>query len=72
MSVPAEQKVWLVNENPVAEVKPDTFKLVTRPIAPKDGEVVIKVEFISNDPAQRGWIQKGADPVSPPVYGMRT
>lgn len=65
MSVPKEQNVWIVNENPAAEVQPDTFKLVTKPIPElKDGEVLVKVEFISNDPAQRGWIQKGADPVS--------
>ncbi|BEI81021.1 hypothetical protein CcaverHIS002_0201810 [Cutaneotrichosporon cavernicola] len=60
---PTEQKIWIVNENPIAEVQPDTFRLETRPLpALKDGEVLVQVEFISNDPAQRGWIQKGSDP----------
>lgn len=60
---PTEQKIWIVNENPSAEVQPNTFRLETRPIpALKDGEVLVQTEYISNDPAQRGWIQKDSDP----------
>lgn len=61
-SIPKQTKAWIVANPPQAEIKPDTFELVTRDIPElKDGEVLIKVQHLSNDPAQRGWIQKDAD-----------
>lgn len=40
-----------------------TFVLKESPV-PKleDDQVLVKVHYLSNDPAQRGWIAKGADP----------
>jgi hypothetical protein len=61
-SIPKQTKAWIVANPPQAEIKPDTFELVTRDIPElKDGEVLVKVSHLSNDPAQRGWIQKDAD-----------
>lgn len=63
MSIPKQQNVWLLNEPPAAEIQADTFKLVTQDLPElKDGDVLVKLEYISNDPAQRGWIQKEQDP----------
>lgn len=40
-----------------------TFKLEEKELPDlKDDEVLIKATFLSNDPAQRGWISKGIDP----------
>ena len=48
-----------------------TFKLVeTEMPAPKDDEVLIKLTHLSNDPAQRGWIDPNINPerlYRPPV-----
>lgn len=64
MSAPTEQKVWILANPPAGKFEKDTFKLETRPLAElKDGEVLVKVEYLSNDPAQRGWMQKDVDPV---------
>ena len=41
----------------------------------KDDQVLVKTVYISNDPAQRGWIQKGIDPnrlYTPPVQKGET
>jgi NADPH-dependent curcumin reductase CurA len=72
MSLPTQQKAWIVNNPPAGAFEADTFKLVTRPLPElKDGEVLVQLTYLSNDPAQRGWIQKGVDPKRlyvPPVY----
>lgn len=42
-----------------------TFALKSQPFDKdqvKDKQVVVKLKLISNDPTQRGWIQKGRDP----------
>lgn len=40
-----------------------TFKLVETDLPdPKDDEILIKLVYLSNDPAQRGWINKFVDP----------
>ncbi len=37
----------------------NTFKLVEQNLDElKDGEVLVKTTYLSNDPAQRGWIEK--------------
>lgn len=84
MSAPAEQHCWILQNKPDKAIQPDTFEYKTRPIPElKDGEVLVQVKYISNDPAQRGWMQKGADPkrlYAPPMvegeivraYGLGT
>lgn len=48
---------------PVTTIQPDTFKLESgRELAAlADGEILIRMEYFSNDPAQRGWIQANSD-----------
>ncbi|KAM9904246.1 hypothetical protein OXX79_002876 [Metschnikowia pulcherrima] len=66
MSLPKQAKCFILNEPPVGEVNFDstsssaTFKLVSRPLEElKPGEILIKTIYLSNDPTQRAWIQKG-------------
>ena len=51
------------SKDPVIDGDNATFKLqtVTLP-APGPDQVLLKVQYLSNDPAQRGWIQQGVDP----------
>ncbi|KAF2730649.1 NAD(P)-binding protein [Polyplosphaeria fusca] len=58
---------WILANSPTGEVvlegEKSTFKLVTKDVpTPGPGQVVVKAQFLSNDPAQRGWIQKDMDP----------
>lgn len=47
---------------PVLEGSNATFKLEEKDIPdPKDDEVLVKLVYLSNDPAQRGWIGKYID-----------
>jgi NADPH-dependent curcumin reductase CurA len=67
MSIPKETKVWVLNKQPTAEIASDTFCLETRPLVSEeelgDEEIIVKVIALSNDPAQRGWMDGGIDPV---------
>lgn len=55
-------KQWVLNKKPVGKPTFDgsedaTFKLVEKELPdPKDEEVLVKALFLSNDPAQRTWI----------------
>ena len=75
MSTPTHTKEWILTNKPtdmpqLSGPEP-TFTLETNPLPElKDGQVMIKCLYLSNDPAQRGWITKGADPARlyvPPV-----
>ncbi|KAK4698311.1 hypothetical protein P7C70_g7971, partial [Phenoliferia sp. Uapishka_3] len=46
-----------------SEITPDTFELTTKPLPSPipAASVLVKTLYLSNDPAQRGWIQKDAD-----------
>lgn len=49
--------------DPVFEGEDATFKLQTTTLpAPGPDQVLVKALYLSNDPAQRGWIQKDVDP----------
>lgn len=50
-------------DHPVLSRNDATFRLVTKPIRPlKDAEVLVKVQYLSNDPAQRLWIDPNITP----------
>ena len=75
MSTPTHTKEWILTKKPtdlpqLSGPEP-TFTLKTNSLPPlEDGQILIKTLYISNDPAQRGWITKGADPARlyvPPV-----
>jgi NADPH-dependent curcumin reductase CurA len=57
-------------KRPVGMVKRDDFDFVTEPLrAPADGEVVVKVQYLSLDPAMRGWMNEGKSYVPPVGIG---
>lgn len=61
MAPPTETRQWILAEKPSDLPKLDgpnpTFKLVTNKLpALQDGQILVKPLFISNDPAQRGWM----------------
>jgi NADPH-dependent curcumin reductase CurA len=63
MSLPTQRRVWILANPPSGPIQPDTFRLDTSPLpAVGDGELLLQIEYLSNDPAQRGMIQAGADP----------
>lgn len=64
--VPKEAKTFVLNKSPVTAVnlnlgeEKSTFKLINKPIRDlRDDEVLVKTLYLSNDPTQRAWIQKG-------------
>ncbi|KAK4686490.1 hypothetical protein P7C73_g3628, partial [Tremellales sp. Uapishka_1] len=62
MSLPTEQKVWILSNPPSGPIESDTFTLETRPLPElQPGQVLVKAEILSNDPAQRTWMQKDTD-----------
>jgi NADPH-dependent curcumin reductase CurA len=67
-NLPTKTKSFIVQNSPVTECdlslgnETSTFKLVEADLpAVQDGQVLIQVIYLSNDPAQRGWMQKDAD-----------
>ena len=56
----AVNKQFKLVSRPVGLVKRSDFELVTAPVGePGPGEVVIEVQYISLDPAMRGWMKEG-------------
>ena len=49
----------LLNERPVANITPTTFRVENIPfdLHPGQGEVLVQVNWLSLDPAMRGWIR---------------
>ena len=68
MSIPKAQQAWVLAYRPTGNFSDDTFRLETRPVTTesdlKDGQVLVKNEALSNDPAQRLWMDGSVDPVS--------
>ncbi|KAG2077123.1 NAD(P)-binding protein [Suillus decipiens] len=68
MSLPTHTPVWRIKNSPQDSVVLDfsddaTFALTEEPVPHiDDGEMLVENLYISNDPAQRGWIQKGVLP----------
>jgi len=65
MSIPTERRVWTLANPPIGAIKPDTFQAETKSLPKenelKDGEMIVKVLALSNDPAQRGWMDGKLD-----------
>ncbi|MCJ1467717.1 hypothetical protein MMC07_006342 [Pseudocyphellaria aurata] len=67
MSIPTSTRQWILQNKPtdlpVLSSPDPTFELVTIQLPPlADNEVLVKTLYLSNDPAQRGWISKDVDP----------
>ena len=53
-----QSKVWILNDPPEKEVQKDTFALKTRTLPElQDGQVLLKVIYLSNDPVSSLWIR---------------
>ena len=66
-AIMVKTRQWLLAKKPTdlpqLEGQDQTFKLEETDLPdPKDDEVLVKLVYLSNDPAQRGWINKGVDP----------
>jgi NADPH-dependent curcumin reductase CurA len=62
-----ETRQWIVSNlpqsDPVLEGSDPTFSLKNTTLpTPGANQALVKTLYLSNDPAQRGWIQKGIDP----------
>jgi NADPH-dependent curcumin reductase CurA len=58
---------WILAKKPTGLPKLSgadaTFRLVTKPLPPlQEGEGLVKVQYLSNDPAQRLWIDPNIAP----------
>lgn len=67
MSTPTQSKQWILTNKPtdLPELSGpnQTFTLKTASLPSlKDDQVLVKTLYLSNDPAQRGWITKDVDP----------
>jgi NADPH-dependent curcumin reductase len=60
-----------LKQRPVGMVKREDFEFVkSAPVAePADGEVVVKVQYLSLDPAMRGWMNEGKSYIPPVGIG---
>ncbi|WRT70878.1 uncharacterized protein IL334_007877 [Kwoniella shivajii] len=58
MSLPEENKQVVLNERPArGPINDNTFKTQIGQVKePEDGEVVVKVDYVSIDPTMRGWL----------------
>jgi len=55
---------------PVGMVKDSDWQQVSEPVRePAEGEVVVKVLYISLDPAMRGWMNEGKSYIQPVGIG---
>lgn len=66
----ALNRVVRLNARPVGLVKPGDFDIVDEPIPETgEGEFRVKVDYVSLDPAMRGWISGGKSYVPPVEIG---
>jgi NADPH-dependent curcumin reductase len=55
--MPEQNRVWRLSRRPKAEITPDVLSLKTEPISvPADGEVLVRVNYVSLDPTNRVWM----------------
>src|SRR5215510_6470478 len=55
--MPVQNRVWRLSRRPTTEITPDVLSLKTEPIpVPADGEVLVRVKYLSLDPTNRIWM----------------
>lgn len=63
-------KQWRLKARPVGEPSADTWDYTESAVpAVKDGELLIKIEYISIDPAMRGWLNDAKSYIKPVQVG---
>ena len=61
---------WKLTARPVGMPKRSDFEFANAPVPePADGEVLVRVELLSLDPAMRGWMNEGRSYVPPVALG---
>ncbi|OYW03471.1 MAG: NADP-dependent oxidoreductase [Acidiphilium sp. 37-64-53] len=69
MSQPENRQFRLIRR-PVGHVKREDFEFRTEPArAPEAGEIMVGVEYLSLDPAMRGWMNEGKSYIAPVKLG---
>ncbi len=69
MSQPENRQFRLIRR-PVGHVKRDDFEFRTEPArVPEAGEIMVGVEYLSLDPAMRGWMNEGKSYIAPVKLG---
>lgn len=68
---PSHNTRLVLAERPTAHVTPSTFRKEVVPFDPKagPGEIVVKVEYVSIDPAMRSWLNDGRSYIEPVKIG---
>ncbi|HZZ37063.1 MAG TPA: NADP-dependent oxidoreductase [Caulobacteraceae bacterium] len=68
---PTIQRQWLVSGRPVGRaLDPADFTLAEAPVAePAEGEVLVRTQYLSFDPAQKSWMENAASYMSPVEIG---
>lgn len=57
-------------KRPTGVVTPDCFTIAHEPVRqPGDGEVLLRVDYVSLDPAMRGWLNEGRSYIAPVGIG---
>jgi NADPH-dependent curcumin reductase CurA len=65
-----ENRQFKLTTRPVGMVKRSDFEFVTTPAAePGPGEVLVRVQYLSLDPAMRGWMNAGKSYIAPVGIG---
>jgi len=63
-------RVVRLKRRPAGQVAADDFAILDEPLAePKDGEIRVRIAYVSLDPAMRGWISEGRSYVEPVPVG---
>ena len=61
---------FLLAKRPVGAATRDTFTFQQVPVVqPKDGQILVKNEYLSVDPAMRGWMNEGKSYIPPVALG---
>ena len=67
---PLQNRQWKLIARPVGLPKRSDFEFVASPLGePGEGEVLVKVLYVSLDPAMRGWMREGRSYVAPVGLG---
>lgn len=65
-----QNKQWRLKQRPFGAPDADTWEMTEAEVAePADGEVLVKVEYISLDPAMRGWLNDAKSYIEPVGIG---
>ena len=63
-------RVVRLKQRPTGAVTAGDFAILEEPLAePKDGEIRVRIAYVSLDPAMRGWIAEG--PLPPAMSSCR-